>query len=302
MANPFSKGWKYLMQSLDMKIDENADPKVQIQQATEAARKQHQQITDSAAKIIGNRNQLEMQLDRLVKDREALESNTRTAISQADAATSAGDTAKATELANTAEIFATQLVTVEQQIEQTKQLHAQAVQAAEQARQQQEQSATRLQEQLAQIDQLRAQVDQAKMQEASSQAMQSMQGIQADDSVPTLDGVRARIEARYANALGAQELFENSAASRMAEIEQSGRDSAAASRLEQIRAEMAGTAESAASGRSAVTGGEPRAAVEAAPEAEGPGVVDAEAEDAAGEDAPGADTPATDAPGEKTTR
>ena len=33
MANPFSKGWKYLMQSFDTKIDQNADPKVQIQQA-----------------------------------------------------------------------------------------------------------------------------------------------------------------------------------------------------------------------------------------------------------------------------
>lgn len=240
MANPLSKGWKYLMQSLDMKIDENADPKVQIQQATEAAKKQHRQVTESAAKIIGNRNQLEIQLNRLVKDRESLESNTRTAIQQADAATAAGDQAKANDLANTAEVFATQLVTVEQQIEQTKQLHAQATQAAEQARQQQEQSATRLQEQLSQIDQLRAQADQAKMQEASNQALESMQGIQADDSVPTLDGVRAKIEARYANALGAQELTENSVAGRMAEIEQSGRDMAAASRLEQIRAEMGG--------------------------------------------------------------
>ena len=49
MANPFSKGWKYLMQSLDMKIDENADPKVQIQQATEAAKKQHRQIAADRA-------------------------------------------------------------------------------------------------------------------------------------------------------------------------------------------------------------------------------------------------------------
>ena len=26
MANPFSKGWKYMMSSFDQKIDENADP------------------------------------------------------------------------------------------------------------------------------------------------------------------------------------------------------------------------------------------------------------------------------------
>lgn len=267
MANPFSKGWKYLMQSLDMKIDENADPKVQIQQATEAAKKQHQQISEAAAKVIGNRNQLEMQLNRLVKDRESLENNTRTAIQQADAASSSGDGAKATELTNTAEIFATQLVSVEQQIEQTKQLHAQASAAADQARQQQEQSATRLQEQLSQIDQLRAQVDQAKMQETSNQAMEAMQGIAADDSVPTLDGVRAKIEARYANALGAQELTESSVAGRMAEIEQSGRDMAAASRLEQIRAEMNGGSASPSTGTPAVGAKQEDAALEAAPAA-----------------------------------
>ena len=42
MANPFSKGWKYMMSSFDQKIDENADPKVQIQQAVQAAKEQHQ--------------------------------------------------------------------------------------------------------------------------------------------------------------------------------------------------------------------------------------------------------------------
>ena len=117
MANPFSKGWKYLMQSLDTKIEENADPKVQIDQATEAAKKQHREVTESASRIIGNRNQLEMKLNRLVKDQEKLQQNARTALQQADAATAAGDQAKATELTNTAEVFATQLVTVEQELE-----------------------------------------------------------------------------------------------------------------------------------------------------------------------------------------
>ena len=46
MANPFSKGWKYMMSSFDKKIDDNADPKVQIHQAAEAAREQHRQIQE----------------------------------------------------------------------------------------------------------------------------------------------------------------------------------------------------------------------------------------------------------------
>ena len=46
MANPFSKGWKYVMASFDQKIDENADPKVQIQQAVDGAKEQHRKISE----------------------------------------------------------------------------------------------------------------------------------------------------------------------------------------------------------------------------------------------------------------
>ncbi|MGJ0183496.1 PspA/IM30 family protein [Corynebacterium glyciniphilum] len=266
MANPFSKGWKYLMQSLDTTIEENADPKVQIQQATEAAKKQHREVTESAARIIGNRNKLEMTLNRLVKDQEKLQNNARTALQQADKASSEGDSAAASEYTNTAEIFATQLVTVEQEIEDTKTMHAQATQAAEQAQQQQRQSEARLKEQMGQIDQLRAQVDQAKMQESSNQALESMQGIQADDSVPTLDSVRDKIEARYATALGAQELTENSVRGRMAEIETSGQDMAASSRLDQIRAELAGGSAAGTTGE--ITAGEDGAGEDGVEDAE----------------------------------
>ncbi len=44
MANPFVKGWKYLMALFGAKIDEYADPKVQIQQAIEDAQRQHQAL------------------------------------------------------------------------------------------------------------------------------------------------------------------------------------------------------------------------------------------------------------------
>lgn len=238
MANPFSKGWKYLMQSLDTKIEENADPHVQIQQATEAARKQHQQISESAARVIGNRNQLEMKMNRLQQDAEKLSGNARTAIQQADKAAADGDRAKANELNQTAELFASQLVTVEQQLEETKQLYSGAEEAARQAQQQQQQSAARLEDQMAQINQLRSQVDQAKMQEATANSMQQMDGLVQNDDVPTLDSVREKIEQRYAQALGSQELVENSVQGRMSEIESAGNDMRASSRLEEIRAQL----------------------------------------------------------------
>src|SRR5690625_7913363 len=77
MANPFSKGWKHLMASFDQKIDENADPKVQIKQAVEGAKKRHQEITESDSEIIGNQRQLELRLNRLLKSQDDLQTQTR---------------------------------------------------------------------------------------------------------------------------------------------------------------------------------------------------------------------------------
>lgn len=239
MANPFSKGWNYLKASLDQKIDENADPKVQIHQAAEAAKKQHREITEQAAAIIGNKRQLEMQLDRLLKERDSLHDQAKQAIGMADRAAAEGNATRATEYSNTAEVFASKLVAVEQQIEELKTSHRQASVAAEQAQQKQRESEARLKEQMGQIDQLRAQVDQAKMQEASNAAMGALTAT-ADDATPTLDGVREKIERRYAQALGAQELAEGSMTSRMDEIAAAGRDMQATARLEQIRAELSG--------------------------------------------------------------
>lgn len=242
MANPFTKGWKYLTASLDQKIDENADPMVQIKQATDAAKKQHEQISTQAANIIGNRNQLEMKLNRLLEEQTKLTEQARNAMTLADKANAEGDAAKAQEYTNAAEIYATQLVSAETELEETKTLHGQAVQAAEQAQSQVQQSEARLKEQLAQIDQMRNQVNQTRMQEANNAAIESMNDSQLtpDGNVPTLDSVRAKIEQRYANALGSQELIQNGTGSRMAEIDAAGTDMRAKSRLDEIRASMNG--------------------------------------------------------------
>lgn len=242
MANPFSKGWKYLTASLDQKIDDNADPMVQIKQATDAAKKQHEEIANQAANIIGNRNQLEMKMNRLIEEQTKLTEQARTAINLADQANASGDAVKAQEYSNAAEIYASQLVSAETELEETKTLHAQAVQAAQQAQSQVQQSEARLKDQLAQIDQMRNQVNQTRMQEANNAAIESMNdsALTPDGDVPTLDSVRAKIEQRYANALGSQELIQNGTGAAMAEIDAAGTDMRAKSRLEEIRASMAG--------------------------------------------------------------
>ena len=252
MANPFSKGWKYLMQSFDTKIDQNADPKVQIQQAVAAAKEQHKAISEHAANIIGNRNQLQMKMERLIKSQEDLQNKARTALQAAQKAEAAGDAEKAQQFNNAAEVIATQLVSVEQELEQTKQAYASADHAAKEAQQKQQQSEAHLKEQLSQVSQLESQLNQARMQEQTAKTMDSMNQFN-DDNVPTLDGVRDKIERRYANALGQQELMKDSMTDRMAEIESGSTDAAAASRLDQIRASLSGELE-AGSGAGAGAG------------------------------------------------
>src|SRR5690606_23307504 len=134
MANPFVKGWKYLMALFGSKIDEYADPKVQIQQAIEEAQRQHQTLVQQAAAVIGNQRQLEMKLSRQLSEVEKLQAMARQALTLADQARAAGDEAKAQEYENTAQTVATQLVAGEQAMEDLKTLHDQALTAAAQAR------------------------------------------------------------------------------------------------------------------------------------------------------------------------
>lgn len=242
MANPFVKAWKYLMALFNSKIDEHADPKVQIQQAIEEAQRQHQALTQQAAQVIGNQRQLEMKLNRQLAEVEKLQVNVRQAVTLADQATAAGNTAKATEYNNAAEAFAAQLVTAEQSVEDLKSLHDQALSAAMQAKKAVEQNAMMLQRRIAERTKLLSQLEQAKMQEQVGASLRSMSEIAAPGTTPSLDEVRDKIERRYANAIGATELAQGSVQGRMIEVEQAGVQMAGHSRLEQIRASMHGQA------------------------------------------------------------
>jgi phage shock protein A len=240
MANPFVKAWKYFMASFSSKIDEHADPKVQIQQAIEEAQRQHQALSQQAAAVIGNQRQLEMKLNRQLGEVEKLQASARQALVLADEARAKGDEQKAQEFENAATSFATQLVTAEQGIEDLKTLHDQSLQAAGQAKQAVERNAMVLQQKLAERTKLLSQLEQAKMQEQVSSSLRSMTELAAPGNTPSLDEVRDKIEKRYTTALGSAELAQNSVQGRMLEVQQSTTQMAGSSRLEQIRASMKG--------------------------------------------------------------
>ena len=241
MANPFVKGWKYLMALLSGKLDEHADPKIQIQQAIEEAQRQHQQLTQQAAAVIGNQRQLEMKLARQMSEVEKLQGSARQALVLADQARAAGDEAKAQQYEQTAQTFATQLVAAEQSMEDLKNLHDSALQAAEQAKQAVKRNEMILQQKIAERTKLLSQLEQAKMQEQAAASLRQMSELTAPGTTPSLEDVREKIEKRYANALGSAELAQNSVAGRMLEVQQATTDMAGQNRLEQIRASLRGT-------------------------------------------------------------
>ncbi|MBA3488929.1 MAG: PspA/IM30 family protein [Longispora sp.] len=240
MANPFVKGWRYLMALFGAKIDEHADPKVQIQQAIEDAQRQHQTLVQQAAAVIGNQRQLEMKLNRTMSEVEKLQASTRQALVLADKSRSEGDENKAVEYENAAQAFATQLVAQEQQMEDLKGMHDAAISAATQARKAVENNAMMLQQKLAERTKLLSQLEQAKMQETMAHSLESMSSLAAPGNTPSLDEVRDKIERRYANAHGRAELASNTVEGRMIEVQKSTLDLAGQSRLDQIRASISG--------------------------------------------------------------
>jgi hypothetical protein len=87
-----------------------------------------------------------------------------------------------------------------------------------------------------------------------------MSSLAAPGNTPSLDEVREKIEQRYANAMGRAELASNSVEGRMLEVEKSSLDMAGASRLDQIRASMAGEQLASAPEKPAVGAGNAAAA------------------------------------------
>jgi phage shock protein A len=259
--NPFVRAWKYFSAWFGAKVDERADPKIQIQQAIQEAQLQHQALTRQAASVIGNQRQLEMKLDRRLGEVETLQAQAREALVLADTARSSGDAAKAVDFEKTAQALANRLVQAEQDVQDLKTLHDQSLQAAEQARAAVKNDEMMLEQKLAERTKLLTQLEQARMQESVSKSLQQMSEMAAPTNVPSLEEVRDKIEQRYATALGQADLASDSVAGRTIEVQRATVDLRGSKRLEEIRAAL--NAETAA-----VEGGSASApAIEGQPDA-----------------------------------
>src|ERR1700722_8033812 len=256
MIDLVRRRWKYFTAKSTSKFEENADPKVQLEQAIADAQEQHRRLIQQAANVVANQKSTEMQLSRGMEELEKVSASTRRALRMAQEASAGGDTQKAAEYTQTAEAFANRMIATESQVEDLKKLALQSAQAADQAKAAVSQNSMSLQQKLSERQKLLSQLDQAKMQEQLNVAMSSLSET-VDQSTPSLDQVRAKIEQRYARAIGTSELSGQTVEARMLEVQQAAIGSEAKSRLESMRAEMglpSGSANAALPSGSATAG------------------------------------------------
>jgi phage shock protein A len=237
MMDVLRKRWRYFTARADSRFEEGADPKIQLEQAIAEAQDQHRRLVEQAANVVANQKQHELQLNRAMEELEKVNRSTRQALMMAQEAEKTGDLEKSQSYNQTAEAFANRLIATENQVQQLKTLSLQSAQAADQARAAVQQNSLALQQKLAERQKLLSQLDQAKMQEQLNKAMSSLNET-VDQTAPSLDQVRAKIEARYAKAIGTSELTGQTVEARMLEVQQAAMGSEARSRLDTIRAEL----------------------------------------------------------------
>ena len=230
MFRVIRRAWRYLVFALSGRLDELSDPRVQIEQAIQEAKEQHQRLTQQAAAVIGNERELEMRLARSLEETGKLQANARQAVLLAEQARAAGDERKALSYEDSARAFASRLVAAETALQDAQLMHERARQSSAQARAAVETNAMALQRKIAERMRLLSQLDQAKMQEQLNKAMGDLSGLTPAGDTPTMDEVREKIEKRYARALGEAELTSNSVEARMIEVERAAIDVEGAAR------------------------------------------------------------------------
>jgi len=237
MWDALKRWWRYVGTKFGMRLEERADPKVQLEQAIREARAQHRRLIEQATNVIANQKQTERQLERTIDEYERANASARQALVLSDEQVRAGNNEKAISYNQAAEAFASRIVSLEAQVGQLRGQLLETTQASEKAKAAVAQNSTALQKKLAELQQLLSQLDQARMQEEMNKAMGQLSE-SVDEDVPTFDEVRAKIEKRLARAQAATEIGGASVETKMLEVEQAQMSAEAQARLGSLRAEL----------------------------------------------------------------
>jgi len=237
MWDAVRRWWRYWAAKLGVRLDEKADPKVQLEQAIKEARQQHRRLVEQATNVIANQKQTQLRLDRAIEDYEKANASARQALLLADQEARAGNADKATTFNQAAEGFASQIVSLESQVNQLRGQLLDATRSSEQAKGAVTQNSAELQKRLAEREQLLSQLDQARMQEQLNKAMSQLTEAVGDD-VPTFEEVRTKIEKRLARAQAASELGGTTVDTKMLEVRHAQLSAEAQARLGALRNEL----------------------------------------------------------------
>jgi len=237
MWDALKRWWRYLGARVGMRLEESADPKVQLEQAIREARTQHRRLLEQATNVIANQKQTERQLERAMEEFERANASARQALLLGDQEARAGNADKAISFNQAAEAFASKIVSLEAQVTQLRGQLLETSRASEKAKAAVAQNSTALQKKFAERQALLSQLDQARMQEEMNKAMGQLSESVGED-VPTFEEVRAKIEKRLARAQAATEIGGASVETKMLEVEHAQMTAEAEARLGALRAEL----------------------------------------------------------------
>jgi phage shock protein A len=235
MFRLITRTWRYAVAFLTGTLDSLADPRVQIEQAIDDAKRQHAALSGQAAAVIGNQRELQLKLTRSLGEVERLRASATQAIVMAEDARSRGESEKAAAHDRTARLFAMQLATVESSAADLHELLERAAAAAKAAKSAVEHNAYVLQRQLAERSKLLTELEAAKMQERVADALQRIGTFAPATDVPSLEEIRDKIDRRIARASGRYELANDGVEARVLDVEHALADARGDKLLDEIR-------------------------------------------------------------------
>ena len=103
MKRIITRAWRYLEAAFERRLEQAADPRVQIEQAIEEAKRQHALLTQQAAEVVGNERELDIRINRALDTIERLKASITQAIRMEDRVRREGDAQKAAHYASAAD-------------------------------------------------------------------------------------------------------------------------------------------------------------------------------------------------------
>jgi phage shock protein A len=227
--------WHYSVAFLSQLFDERADPRVQIEQAIEEAKRQHAMLAEQAAAVIGNQRELQLKIARGNAELERLDVSTAQALRLADTSRARGDQQGAARYERTAQLLATQLAAAQSSLGDLGELHERASAGAAAARRAIDQNKFTLQRQMAERSKLLTDLEAARMQERMAEALTRIGELAPASNVPTLPQLQEKIDRRIGRGAGRLEVARDGVESQLIEVERAVIDARGEQLLDEIR-------------------------------------------------------------------